>query len=78
MSMAFTHAGVGDLYKSSRLQIFNRFSTAITHTCTQAPHELVNDLAQKAFIGNTSLNAFGNIFFCIGFRILEVTVAASA
>ena len=57
--------------------IGNVLGTAVAHSRTQATHVLVNNLLQHAFVSHTAFDAFGNIFFYVGFGILEVAVAAA-
>ena len=66
--MAFANASGRDLYKLGLvLHVFNGRATAIAHAGAHATGHLVNDGDHGAFVGHTTLNAFGHQL--VGIRV---------
>ena len=75
VGMALFETCAGDADKLCfLLQLGDSGSTAVTHTGAQTAHQLVDGLADRSAIGNTTLDAFGNELLGAG---LEVTVGGA-
>ena len=77
MGVAFSHTRRRYLNKLRfRTQLFNRSRSAVTHTSSQPPDELVNEWAQRTFERDAPFNTFGNKFaWNLSARPLSVTFA---
>src|SRR5690606_15507897 len=75
MHVRLFHTGGGNTHKL-RLgaHVFNGAATGVTHGSTHATHQLVHDVGERAFNGDTAFNTVRYQLIHAGFFILEVTV----
>src|ERR1700712_4508382 len=75
VDVGFSHAGAGDA-DEFRLgaHFLNVGAAGVAHGRTQAAHQLVNDGAQRAFIGNAAFDTFRYQFLGAFGGVLEVAV----
>ncbi len=76
--MRFAQACTGDTDKAGALvECIYISCTGISHRGAQAANQLMQDIAQRPFVGNTAFNAFGYQFHGFIYITLEVPVLAA-
>src|SRR5690606_26777127 len=75
MHVRLFHTGGGNTHKLRfGAHVCDGAATGVTHGGTHATHQLVHNVGQRAFNGDTAFNAFRYQLINAGFFVLEITV----